>query len=74
VTLNAARLARFADWVTTLPPRPLPCTVTPVPGEYHLDYTARLARANHLEFGELVSVLDDPASILFHPDRGRQDE
>ena len=36
VTLNPARLARFTDWATTLPPRPLPRTVTPVPGEYYL--------------------------------------
>jgi hypothetical protein len=74
VTLNPARLARFADWAKTLPPRPLPRTVTPVASEYFLDYIARLARANHLEFGELTGVLDDPASILFHPDRGRQHE
>ena len=32
-------LAHFADWAKTLPPRPLPRTVTPVAGEYHLDYT-----------------------------------
>jgi hypothetical protein len=65
--LNPARLAYFADWAKTLPPRPLPRTVTPVAGEYHLDYTARLAAANHLEFAELTGALDDPAGIsLFH--------
>jgi hypothetical protein len=74
VTLNHARLARFTDWAKTLPPRPLPRTVTPVADEYFLDYIARLAEANHLEFGELTGVLDDPASILFHPDRWRQHE
>ena len=47
MTLNPARLARFADWAHTLPPRPLPRTVTPVPGEYYLDYISRLADANH---------------------------
>src|SRR5262249_54039695 len=31
VTLNPARLARFTDWAKTLPPRPLPRTVTPWP-------------------------------------------
>ena len=50
LNLNPAGLAYFADWVTTLLPRPLPRTVTPVPGEYFLDYIARLAEANHLEF------------------------
>jgi hypothetical protein len=72
--LNPARLARFADWAKTLPPRPLPRTAIPVPGEYYLDYIARLAEANRLEFAELTGVLDDPASILFHPDRWRQHE
>ena len=66
MTLNPARLARFADWVTTLPLRPLPRTVIPVPGEYHLDYVRRLARANHLEFGELTGALDDAAVITVH--------
>jgi hypothetical protein len=66
VTLNPARLARFADWVTTLPMRPLPRTVTPVAGEYHLDYVGRLARASHLEFGELTRALDDTAPITVH--------
>ena len=66
MTLNPARLARFADWVTTLPLRPLPRTVIPVPGEYHLDYVRRLARANHLEFGELTGALDDTAAITVH--------
>jgi hypothetical protein len=72
--LNPARLAHFTDWVTTLPPRPLPRTVTPVPGEYFLDYIARLAEANHLEFAELTGTLNDPASILHHPGRSRQHE
>ncbi len=67
MTLNPARLARFTDWAKTLPPRPLPRTAIPVAGEYFLDYIARLARANHLEFAELTGALDDPASILFHP-------
>ena len=40
MTLNPARLARFTDWAQTLPPRPLPRTVIPVPGEYYLDYIA----------------------------------
>ena len=31
MTLNPARLARFTDWAKTLPPRPLPRTVTPWP-------------------------------------------
>ena len=68
--LNPARLARFTDWVTTLPPRPLPRTVTPVAGEYHLDYIARLAEANHLEFAELTGALDDTAAITLHSPRG----
>jgi len=70
VTLNPARLAHFADWVTTLPPRPLPRTVTPVPGEYHLDYLARLADANHLEFAELTAALNDTAALTLHSPRG----
>jgi hypothetical protein len=64
--LNPARLAHFADWVTTLPPRPLPRTVTPVAAEYHLDYIARLARANHLEFLELTAALDNTAAITVY--------
>ena len=68
--LNPARLAHFADWVTTLPPRPLPRTVTPVAGEYHLDYIARLADANHLAFSELTAALDDTAAITLHGPRG----
>ena len=68
--LNPAGLARFTDWVTTLPPRPLPRTVTPVAGEYHLDYIARLAEANHLEFLELADALDDTAAITLHTPRG----
>jgi hypothetical protein len=74
VTLNPARLAHFTDWATTLPPRSLPRTVTPVPGEYYLDYIARLAAANHLEFGELTHALDDPAAILHHPRSWKQHE
>jgi hypothetical protein len=70
VTLNPAGLAYFTDWVTTLPPRPLPRTVTPVAGEYHLDYLARLAEANHLEFLELTGALDDTAAITLHSPRG----
>jgi len=66
VTLNPAGLARFADWVTTLPLRPLPRTVIPVPGEYHLDYVRRLAEANHLGFLELTGALDDTAAITVH--------
>jgi hypothetical protein len=69
VTLNPARLAYFTDWATTLPPRPLPRTVIPVPGEYHLDYIARLAAANHLEFAELTGALDDTAAITFYGSR-----
>ena len=68
MTLNPARLARFSDWAKTLPPRPLPRTVTPVAGEYFLDYIARLAEANRLEFAELTGALDDPAAILCQPD------
>jgi hypothetical protein len=74
LNLNPARLAHFADWAKTLPPRPLPRTVIPVPGEYFLDYTARLARANHLEFLELADALEDPADILHHPYEWRQHE
>jgi hypothetical protein len=70
VTLNPARLAYFTDWAKTLPPRPLPRTVTPVPGEYHLDYIRRLADANHLEFLELSNALDDTAAITLHGPRG----
>jgi hypothetical protein len=69
LNLNPVGLARFADWVTTLPPRPLPRTVTPVAGEYHLDYIARLAAANHLEFLELTGALDDTAAITLHGPR-----
>ena len=68
--LNPARLARFTAWVTTLPPRPLPRTAIPVPGEYHLDYVARLADANHLKFPELTAALDDTAAITLHGPRG----
>jgi len=66
VNLNPAGPARFADWVTTLRMRPLPRTVVPVPGEYHLDYVRRLAEANHLGFGELTGALDDTAAITAH--------
>ncbi len=72
--LNPARLARFADWARTLPPRPLPRTVIPVAGEYHLDYIRRLAEANHLEFLELTGALGDPAAILYHPHGRTQHE
>jgi hypothetical protein len=72
VTLNPARLARFADWAHTLPPRPLPRTAIPVPGEYYLDYTVRLAGANHLELAELTGALDDPAAVILDPGRRRQ--
>lgn len=69
-SLNPARLAHFTDWVTTLPPRPLPRTVTPVAGEYHAGYIARLADANHLEFLELSGALDDTAAVTLHSPRG----
>jgi hypothetical protein len=72
VTLNPARLARFADWAQTLPPRPLPRTVVPVPGEYYLDYISRLADANHLELLELTGALDDPAAVILDPGRRNQ--
>lgn len=69
--LNPARLAHFTDWAKTLPPRPLPRLVTPVPGEYYVDYIARLAAANHLEFLELTGALDDPATTIHHPHRSK---
>jgi hypothetical protein len=72
VTVNPARLARFADWAQTLPPRPLPRTAIPVPGEYYLDYISRLADANHLEFAELTEALHDPAAVIFDPGRRGQ--
>ncbi len=72
MTLNPARLARFADWAQTLPPRPLPRTAIPVPGEYYLDYTARLADANHLELAELTEALGDPAAVILEPGRREQ--
>jgi len=68
--LNPAGLAHFTDWVTTLPPRPLPRTVTPMAGQYHIDYVARLAAANHLEFAELTGALDDTAAITLYGPRG----
>ncbi|WP_060577623.1 MULTISPECIES: hypothetical protein [unclassified Pseudonocardia] len=60
MTLNPARLVRIRDWAATLPPRPLPRTVTPFNGEYHLDYVKRLAAANHLEFLLLAQSLHPP--------------
>ena len=72
MTLNPARLARFADWASTLPPRPLPLTAIPVPGEYYLDYISRLADANHLELLELTDALDDPAAVILDPGRRKQ--
>jgi len=72
VTLNPARLARFADWAQTLPPRPLPRTVIPVPGEYYLDYISRLVDANHLELPELTGALDDPAAVTLDPGQRKQ--
>jgi hypothetical protein len=74
LNLNPARLAYFTDWAKTLPPRPLPRTVTPVPGEYFLDYIARLAEANRLEFAELTGALDDPAGISFYHSSWQQHE
>ena len=72
MTLNPARLARFADWAQTLPPRPLPRTAMPVPGEYYLDYISRLAGANHLQLLELTGALDDPAAVTLDPGRRKQ--
>ena len=72
MTLNPARLARFADWARTLPPRPLPRTAIPVRGQYYLDYISRLADANHLELPELTEALDDPAAVILDPGRRRQ--
>jgi hypothetical protein len=72
VTLNPARLARFSDWAQTLPPRPLPRTVIPVPGEYYLDYISRLADANHLELLELTGALEDPAAVTLPPGSWKQ--
>ena len=66
MTLNPARLARFADWARTLPPRPLPRTAIPVPGEYYLDYTVRLAGANHLELAELTAALEATLRLHHH--------
>jgi hypothetical protein len=68
--LNPARLIHFTDWATTLPLRPLPRTVTPVAGEYNLDYIARLARANHLEFSELSEALSDTAAMTVYGPAG----
>ena len=68
--LNPARLAPFADWATTMPPRPLPRTATPVAGEYYLDYIARLAKANHLDYLELTGALNDTAAITVYRPAG----
>lgn len=67
MTLNPAGLVLFGDWAQTLPPRPLPRTVIPVPGQYYLDYIGRLADANHLELLELTGALDDPAAVTLDP-------
>jgi hypothetical protein len=72
VNLNPAGLALFSDWARTLPPRPLPRTAVPVPGEYYLDYIFRLADANHLEFGELTGALDHPGTVIAHPGSWKQ--
>jgi hypothetical protein len=72
VTLNPAGLARFSDWAQTLPPRPLPRTAVPVPGEYYIDYISRLAAANHLELPELTEALGDPAAVILDPARRKQ--
>ena len=72
MTLNPARLARFSDWAQTPPPRPLPRTAIPVPGEYCLDYISRLADANHLDLLELTGALDDPAAVILDPGRRKQ--
>jgi hypothetical protein len=72
VNLNPAGLALFSDWARTLPPRPLPRTVIPVPGEYYLDYIGRLAEANHLEFAELTGALDHPGTVIAHPGSWKQ--
>jgi hypothetical protein len=72
VNLNPARLALFSDWARTLPPRPLPRTAIPVPGEYYLDYTRRRADANHLEFAELTGALDHPGTVIVHPGSWKQ--
>ena len=72
MNLNPAGLALFSDWARTLPPRPLPRTVIPVPGEYYLDYIGRLADANHLEFGELTGALDHPGTVIVNPGSWKQ--
>ena len=71
MNLNPARLARFADWAHTLPPRPLPRTAIPARGQYYLDYISRLADANHLDLLELTQALDDPAAVILDPGRRR---
>lgn len=70
MTLNPARLARFADWAHTLPPRPLPRTAIPVPGEYYLDYISRLVGANHLELLELTAPWTIPPRSPWTPASG----
>lgn len=72
MNLNHDRLVSFADWATAPLPRPLPRTVVPVPGEYHLGYIRRLAEANHLEFLELTAAIDPPSAIVFDPRRYAQ--
>jgi hypothetical protein len=54
----------------TLPPRPLPRTAIPVAGEYFLDYIARLAKANYLEFGELTVFSTTPPRSCSIPTGG----
>jgi len=71
VNLNPDRFTRLSDWARTLPPRPLPRTVTPIPGEFHLGYLRRLAGVNHLDFLELARALDTPGSVP--PERTHQE-
>ena len=66
MTLNPGRLALFNDWTQTLAPRPLPRSVVPLPGEFHLDYVLRLAQANHLKFLQLTHALTDPNTHTEH--------
>jgi hypothetical protein len=72
MNLNPAGLALFSDWARTLPPCPLPRTAILVPGEYYLDYTRRLADANHLQFAELTGALDYPGTVVVHPGSWQQ--
>jgi hypothetical protein len=62
VNLNPTRFARISDWTAAQPPRPLPRTVAPVPGEFSLDYIRRLADANHLDFLQLAGFLHTPGA------------